>query len=107
MKAIQYSAYVDSSVIHLTQVDTPQPKENDLLIKIAASTVNPFDMKLRSGMFKGQIPVNMPYTPGSDVSGTIEAVGSGVSRLKVGDKVFASTSGGTYAEYVAVKEDNA
>ena len=105
MKAIQYEGYGDSSVIHLNQVDKPQPKEKEILIKVAATTVNPFDMKLRSGMFQKEIPVNMPYLPGSDVSGTIEAVGAEVSRLKVGDKVFATTFGGTYAEYVVVKED--
>jgi NADPH:quinone reductase-like Zn-dependent oxidoreductase len=107
MKAIQYSAYGDSGVIHLSQVDKPQARENEILIKVAATSVNPFDMKLRSGMFQKDLPLNMPYLPGSDVSGTIEAVGSGVSRLKVGDKVFATTFGGTYAEYVAVKEENA
>jgi NADPH:quinone reductase-like Zn-dependent oxidoreductase len=107
MNAIQYTAYGDSSVIHLNQVDKPQPKENEILIKVAATTVNPFDMKIRSGFLKEQIPVNMPYLPGTDVSGIIEAVGSGVSRLKVGDKVFASTFGGTYAEYAVVKEEQA
>jgi NADPH:quinone reductase-like Zn-dependent oxidoreductase len=107
MKAIQYTGYGDSSVIHLSQVDKPQAKENEILIKVAATSVNPFDMKLRSGMFQKDLPVNMPYLPGSDVSGTIESLGSGVSRLKVGDKVFATTFGGTYTEYVVVKEENA
>lgn len=107
MKAIQYSAYGDSSVIHLNNVDMPQPKPDEILIRVAATTVNPFDMKLRSGIFQNQMPVNMPYSPGSDVAGTVAAVGSRVLRLKVGDKVFASTFGGTYAEYVCVKEPRA
>jgi len=77
------------------------------LIKIAATTVNPFDMKVRSGSMQKVVPVNLPWIPGSDAAGIVDAIGSGVSRLKVGDKVFASTFGGTYAEYVVVKEDNA
>ena len=102
---MQFTAFGDSGVIQLNQVDQPQPKENEVLIKIAATTVNPIDMKVRSGFMQKIMPVNLPYIPGSDVSGTVAAVGSGVSRLKVGDKVFASTFGGTYAEYVALKED--
>ncbi len=105
MKAMQFTAFGDSGVIQLNQVDQPQPQENEILIKVAATTVNPFDIKVRSGSMQKIIPVSLPFTPGSDVAGTVEAIGSGVSRLKVGDKVFASTFGGTYAEYVALKED--
>jgi len=105
MKAIQYAAFGDSGVIQLNQVGQPQPNENEVLIKVAATTVNPFDMKVRSGAMQKIMPVNLPYTPGSDVAGTVEAVGSGVSRLKVGDKVFASTFSQTYAEYVVLKEE--
>ena len=105
MKAIQYTAYGDSGVIKLNEVDKPQPNENEILVKVGATTVNPFDMKVRSGAMQKQVPVDLPYTPGSDLAGTVEAVGSGVSRLKVGDKVFASTFGSTYAEYVVLKED--
>jgi NADPH:quinone reductase-like Zn-dependent oxidoreductase len=107
MKAIQFTAYGDSGVIRLNEVEKPQARENEILVKIAATTVNPFDMKVRSGTLQKQIPVNFPYTPGSDVAGTVEAVGSGVSRLKVGDKVFGSTFGGTYSEYVVLKEEQA
>jgi len=107
MKAIAYTAYGDSGVIRLIEADKPQPKENEILIRVAATTVNPFDMKFRSGMFQKQIPASFPFIPGSDVAGTIEAVGSNASRLKVGDEVFATTFGGTYSEYVVVKEEQA
>jgi len=107
MKAIQFASYGDSGVNKLNKVDQPQPKENEILIKVAATTVNPFDMKVRSGAMQKIVPVNLPYTPGSDVAGTVEAIGSGVSRLKVGNKVFGNTFGGTYAEYVVLKEDQA
>jgi len=107
MKAMQFTAFGGSEVIQLNEVDKPQPKENEILIKIAATTVNPIDMKVRSGNMQKMMPVNLPYTPGSDVAGEVAAIGSGVSRLKTGDKVFASTFGGTYAEYVVLKEEQA
>ncbi|MCO5950209.1 NADP-dependent oxidoreductase [Mucilaginibacter flavidus] len=107
MKTIQIETYNDSSVLQLKQADKPQPGDGEILIKIAATTVNPFDIKVRSGSMQQVVPVNLPWIPGSDAAGTVEAVGSGVSRLKVGDKVFASSFGGTYAEYVVVKEGSA
>ncbi|MEP6610471.1 MAG: NADP-dependent oxidoreductase, partial [Mucilaginibacter sp.] len=107
MKAIQFETYGDSSVLKLTQAEKPQPAEGEILIKIAATTVNPFDMKMRSGSMQKMVPINLPWIPGSDAAGVIEAVGNAVSRLKVGDKVFGGSFGGTYAEYVVVKEENA
>ncbi len=105
MKAIQYASYGNSNVLKLNQVDKPSIQEDEVLIKITATTVNPFDMKVRSGSMEKQMPIKFPYTPGTDVSGVAEAVGSKVERIKVGDEVFASTYGGTYAEYIAIKEE--
>lgn len=104
MKAIQFSAYGDSSVLQLVQIDKPTIKEDEVLIKIMATTVNPFDMKVRSGSMQKMIPTHFPSIPGSDVAGVVEAVGEKVSRLKVGDEVFGTTFGGTYAEYIALRE---
>jgi len=107
MIAIEYKAYGDSDVLELKHIDKPHPKENQILIKVAATTVNPMDMKLRSGAMEKQIPLTFPFIPGLDVAGTIEEVGDKVSRLKKGDQVFATTLGGTYAEYVVLNEDQA
>lgn len=107
MKAIQFETYGDSDVLQIREIDKPQPGENEILIKVAATTVNPFDMKIRSGSMQKMIPLKFPWTPGSDVAGKIEIVGKGVSRLKVGDEVFGTTFGGTYAEYVVIKEESA
>jgi len=106
MKAIQFNSFGSSDVLKSVRVDKPVPGEKQVLIKIIATTVNPFDIKVRSGSMQKVMPVQLPYTPGSDVSGIIEAVGKNVSRLKPGDEVFANSSGGTYAEYVAVDEKN-
>jgi len=105
MKAIQFSTYGDSSVLKLSEVNKPTVKDDEVLVKIKATTVNPFDMKVRAGMMQKNTPVQFPFIPGSDVAGTIELVGSKVTRLKIGDEVFGTTFGGTYAEYAAVKEN--
>ena len=105
MKAIQFSTYGDSSVLKLTEVNKPAIKDDEVLVKVKATTINPLDMKIRSGMMQKNMPVQFPFIPGSDVAGSVEAVGSKVTRLKIGDEVFGTTFGGTYAEYAAVKEN--
>ena len=107
MKAMQYTAFGESDVLKLQEVDKPVVKDGEVLINIKAVTINPFDIKIRSGNMQKQIPVSLPYTPGTDVSGVVEAVGNGVTRLKKGDEIFATLFGGTYTEYVSVKEDQA
>lgn len=105
MKAIHYLSFGDSSVLKLTEVEKPSYKENEVLIKIIATTVNPFDIKVRTGSMQSIMPVELPYVPGSDVSGVIEAIGKNVTRLKAGDEVLANSSGGSYAEYVALDQE--
>ena len=105
MKAIQYTAFGDSSVIQLSQVSKPTPQDKEVLIRVTAVTVNPLDIKIRSGFMQKQMPLVLPYIPGLDVSGIVEAVGSDVIRLKPGDEVFGTTFGGTFAEYVSINED--
>lgn len=105
MKAIQYMAFGGSDVVKLTDIEKPVPNDDEVLIKAAAVTVNPADIKFRTGAMQQRMPVQLPFTPGLDVAGTVEAVGSNVSRIKVGDKVFGGKFGGTYAQYVVLKEE--
>ena len=105
MKAIQYTAFGGSDVIELAETEKPDPKDDEVLIKAAAVTVNPADIKFRTGSLQERMPVQLPFIPGLDVAGTIEATGSKVSRIKVGDKVFGGKFGGTYAQYVVLKEE--
>jgi NADPH:quinone reductase-like Zn-dependent oxidoreductase len=104
MKAIQFNAYGNSSVLELKQIDKPSFQEDEVLIKIAATTVNPFDMKVRDGKMQAMIPTRFPSVPGSDVAGVVEGVGGKVKGLHLGNEIFATTFGGTYAEYAALKE---
>lgn len=105
MKAIQYKAFGKSDVLELIQTDKPAINENELLIKVTATTVNPLDMKLRSGAMQKIMPIQLPFIPGSDVAGIVEATGNKVTRFKVGDEVLASAKG-AYAEYIATSEDS-
>ncbi len=102
---MQYTAFGDSNVIKQNEINKPVVSEGEILIKIKAITVNPLDIKIRSGAMQQMMPTPLPYTPGLDVAGVIEAIGNGVTRCKEGDEVFASTFGGTYTEYVVVKEN--
>lgn len=104
MKAIQFNTYGDSSVLQLKEIAKPVPKDHEVLIKVVATTINPFDIKNRSGVMKAFVPITFPHIPGTDASGMVEAVGSAVTRIKAGDLVFATASHGTYAEYVCINE---
>jgi NADPH:quinone reductase-like Zn-dependent oxidoreductase len=104
MKAMQYKAFGGPEVLTLNEIQKPVPQDDEVLVKIISTTVNPFDIKVRSGNMQSMMPVNLPYTPGTDLSGVVEAVGNNASRLKVGDEVFATTFGSTYTEYIALKE---
>ena len=104
MKAIQYTAYGNSTVLELTEIEKPICGEDDILVKIIATTVNPWDMKVRAGFLQKMMPVTFPYTPGIDVAGVVEAVGSAILKVKPGDAVYATTGGGSYAEYITIKE---
>jgi NADPH:quinone reductase-like Zn-dependent oxidoreductase len=74
----------------------------EVLIKVHYAGVNPVDWKFRAGYLKDFMPIQLPYTPGIDVSGTIEEIGPGVTGLKSGEAVFGLAQGG-YAEYAIAK----
>jgi NADPH2:quinone reductase len=84
-------------------VPEPIPGPGEILIKVAAAAVNPVDAKLRNGSFDMFMPLEFPAQLGGDVSGTVEAVGEGVTALKVGDRVMGMINpmkNGAYAEKI-------
>jgi len=98
MKAICVTEYGGPSVLKLEEVPTPQPGPNQVLVRIHTVGVNPVDTYLRSNT-DNRGP-KLPYTPGSDAAGIIEAVGSGVTQVKAGDRVYVGgTLSGAYAEF--------
>lgn len=106
MKAIQYNAFGGSEVINLVEISTPEIKsEFEVLIQVKAASINPLDIKIRMGYMQKMRPVQLPFTPGLDASGIIVAIGTGVTRCKVGDEVIVATMGNAYAEFVVANEN--
>ena len=102
MKAIVIHGYGGPDVLKFEDVPDPTPDAGEVLVRIAASSVNPFDYKLRSGAMKEKLPISFPAVLGVDLSGTVESAGPGVSNFQPGDKVFAHAMGG-YAELCKLK----
>jgi NADPH2:quinone reductase len=97
MKAIRVSQYGGPSVLKIEDVPTPAPGPNQVLVRNHAVGVNPVDTYLRSNT-DNRGP-KLPYTPGSDAAGVVEAAGPGVTAVKSGDRVyFGGTVNGAYAE---------
>src|SRR5258706_12388922 len=106
MKAIRIHQYGGPEVLAQVEMPRPAPGANEVLIKVHAASVNPFDWKARAGYVKEFFPLTFPATLGSDVSGTVEEVGPGGVLFKQGDEVYASLGleGGGYAEYAVASE---
>jgi NADPH2:quinone reductase len=97
MKAIRVSEYGGPSVLKLEEIPTPQPGPSQVLVRNHAVGINPVDTYLRSNT-DNRGP-KLPYTPGSDAAGVVEAVGSAVTGVKKGDRVYmGGTASGAYAE---------
>ena len=119
MKAITYTKYGSPDVLQLQEVAKPTPKNNEILIKIHATTVTSGDWRVRSlnvplgfGLMSRLVfGVLKPRQPilGSELAGEVESVGKGVSKFKVGDRVFAfdGVNMGCHAEYKCLSEDGA
>ena len=104
MKAIRVHQFGGPEVLKLEEVPTPKPAAGQVLVRIHAAGVNPYDTYMRSGTYAQKPP--LPYTPGSDAAGVIEAVGEGVKKVKSGDRVYtAKTITGAYAEYALTLEE--
>ncbi|MEV5877457.1 NADP-dependent oxidoreductase [Streptomyces sp. NPDC052101] len=100
--AIIYSRYGGPDVLTPAEVDAPEPGPGQVRIKVRAAAVNPIDLKLRSGMMAGIMPVEFPHLPGWDVAGVVDEVGEGATA-SVGDEVFGVASFGGYSEYALLE----
>ena len=103
MKAIRVHEFGGPEVLKLEDVATPKPSGGEVLVRIHAAGVNPYDTYMRAGTYAVKPP--LPYTPGSDGAGVVDAVGEGVKKVKKGDRVYtARTLTGAYAEYALALE---
>jgi NADPH:quinone reductase len=103
VKAILVRQFGGPEVLELENVPTPQPAGGQVLVRVHAAGVNPYDTYMRTGTYAIKPP--LPYTPGSDAAGVVEAVGESVGAVKPGDRVYtANTLTGCYAEYTLAVE---
>jgi NADPH:quinone reductase-like Zn-dependent oxidoreductase len=112
MKAAVHTRYGPPEVVQITEAEKPRVKDNEVLVKVHATTVNrtdcgyraakPFIVRFFSGLIRPRVTIL-----GNEFAGKVEAVGSGVTSFKVGDKVFGYNEGafGAHAEYMAIPED--
>jgi len=106
MKAIIYTKYGSPDVLEVQDVEKPAPKENEVLVKVHASSVNPAEWYAMTGLFIARIGSGLLKPKdtrlGADFAGVVEAVGKDVTHLKQGDEVYGGR-GGAFAEYVCVR----
>lgn len=105
MKAVRYHQYGDHTVLTLDEAPTPVPGPGQVLVKVTATSFNPADTVIRAGHLRELLPLQLPHTPGVDVSGTVADTGEGVTGWAEGDRVAAFLPlhlPGASAEYVLV-----
>jgi len=108
MKAVVAHEYGGPEVLKLEDVPIPQPKDDEVLVKVVASGVNPADPLIVSGKFAREFGTHLPLIPGYDAAGIVQEVGPKVRRLKKGDFIYAYLLwGGGWAEYCLTNEGEA
>ena len=110
MKAIVAHQYGGPEVLKYEDAPRPEPKEDQILVKVIAAGVNPVDGMIRSGMFAKDKTLSSPIILGGDISGVVEKTGNKITKLKAGDPIFAYLSlknNGGYAEYAVANEKEA
>ena len=107
MKAFLLPRYGKDRTLQLTDVPTPELRDDEVLVEVHAASVNLLDSKIMAGEFKLILPYRTPITLGHDVAGVVVKVGPGVRQFQTGDEVYARADDfriGTFAEFVPVKE---
>lgn len=106
MRSLEYIEYGQVPV--LTDRIAPKAAMGEVIVRIAGAALNPLDTKIHAGYMVDFFPIELPYVPGTDISGSIAEVGDGVSGWKVGDEIIARldpAKGGAFAEFAAVAAD--
>jgi NADPH2:quinone reductase len=98
MQVVQFFEHGDADVLQLVDLPIPQPGPGEVLIKVAAAGVNYADIWQRKG--SSPTPLPLPYTPGYEVAGVVEALGEGVTTAQLGQRVMVMLASGGYAAYV-------
>lgn len=105
MRAVQITAYGGPEVVQVNVVPEPVAGPGQVLVRVAATGVNPVDWKVRDGHMKDHLPLPFPITLGNDVAGTVIGLGAGVTDFAVGDEVYGQVGPiGGFADVIAVPE---
>src|ERR1700736_6226810 len=107
MKDVVLNDYGGPEVLKYQDAPRPEPKNDEILVRVMAAGVNPVDSYVRQGMFAKRGLDSRPLIIGSDIAGIVEKTGADVKKFKAGDKVYAYLSvarGGAYAEFAVAKE---
>jgi NADPH:quinone reductase-like Zn-dependent oxidoreductase len=107
MKAFVLERYAKQSTLRLSDIPTPELRDDEVLVEVHAAGVNLLDSKIKTGEFKLILPYKLPVVLGHDVAGVVVKTGPRVRNFKVGDEVYARVDDfriGTFAEFVPVKE---
>jgi len=105
MKAVVAHEYGAPEVLKFEEVPRPEPKEDEALVRVIASGVNPADPLTLSGKYAQEFGTHLPLIPGYDIAGIVEKTGAKVANLRAGDAVYGyPTFGGGWADYVTVKQ---
>jgi len=105
MKAVVVHEYGAPEVLKFEQYPDPVAGTSEVLVRVAATSINPFDIMRRSGIAKEVAPIKFPGIVGVDLSGTVVAIGTEAGGFSIGDQVFGMADQ-TYAEFCAVKPTN-
>lgn len=109
MKALIVDKYGKQEILRVGEMPEPDLLADEVLVRVHAASVNPLDAKIRNGEFKLLLPYRAPFVLGHDVAGVVAQVGTNVRNFKIGDQVYARPDDmriGTFAEFVAVKEQS-
>lgn len=109
VRAIGFRRYGSADQLEWIEIEQPQLGADQVLVRVGAAGVNPADWRIRSGQFRLAMFGKLPFVPGADVAGVVEAVGAQVTRVRPGDAVYAmlpTMNGGGYASHALVAERN-
>src|SRR5229473_2661625 len=105
MRAVHFYAYGGPEQLVVEHVPRPAPQVGEVLVRVYAAGVNPIYWKIRKGFFKDVRPVPLPFTPGSELAGTVELLGPGVTTFEIGQAVYGRGAQGAYAGYAVIPAD--
>jgi NADPH:quinone reductase-like Zn-dependent oxidoreductase len=104
-RAVLIRAYGGADVAQVAEIEKPEPALGQVLVRVRAAGVNGIDWKVREGLVRSAFTLPLPIVLGAEMAGVIEAVGAGVTRFRVGDRVMGAMGGlGAYAQFVTVSE---